>query len=145
MIVPTATAVKAAKASARCTTPLPCTGCPSTSSAKKASRPEQTAQPASNASAARFLQRRGPVPVGQLGAALGITRQQLIVALTPAGQDYAQAIISVIADLNRDVAGRVDDADLAAAVSVLQAAMFDDGTRRRAAALLRRTAAGPGL
>ena len=102
----------------------------------------------------------GPVPVGRLGAGLGVTRQaarkvadglgqrgyasmtrderdsrQLNVALTTAGQDYARAITAVIAELNAEVRERVDPAALAAADAVLRAALFDDSARRRAARL----------
>jgi DNA-binding MarR family transcriptional regulator len=119
----------------------------------------------SDAAAVRFLHRRGPVPVGRLGVALGVSRQaarkvagnlrqrgyataargtsdtrQLLIGLTPAGQDYERAIVAVIADLNHEVAGRAGDADLAVAVSVLRAAMFDDSTRLRADVLLHRVA-----
>jgi DNA-binding MarR family transcriptional regulator len=100
---------------------------------------------------------RGPVPVGRLGAALGVTRQaarkvadgleqrgyvtsardprdsrQLNISLTPAGQAYAQVLAAVIADLNREVAARVDPVQLAAADTVLRAALFDDSARWRA-------------
>lgn len=116
----------------------------------------------SDAAAVRLLLRRGPVPVGQLGTALGVTRQaarkaadglqrrgfamtrrdpddsrQLNVALTPAGQDYARAIIAVIAELNREVARRADPAQLAAADAVLRAVLFDASARQRAAWLPR--------
>jgi DNA-binding MarR family transcriptional regulator len=101
---------------------------------------------------------RGPLPVGHLGAAMGVTRQaarkvvdgleqrgyvsterdsrdtrQLNVTLTPAGRDYARAVIAVMTELNREIAGRVSPAQLAAADSVLRAALFDDGARQRAA------------
>jgi DNA-binding MarR family transcriptional regulator len=103
---------------------------------------------------------RGPLPVGRLGAALGVTRQaarkiadaleqrgyatterdsrdtrQLNVTLTPVGRDYARAVIAVTEDLNREVAGRVSPAQLAAADSVLRAALFDDSARQRASLL----------
>jgi DNA-binding MarR family transcriptional regulator len=116
----------------------------------------------SDAAAVRLLLRRGPVPVGQLGTALVVTRQaarkaadglqrrgfattrrdpddsrQLNVALTSAGQDYARAVIAVIAELNREVARRVDPAQLAAADAVLRAVLFDPSTRQRAAWLPR--------
>jgi DNA-binding MarR family transcriptional regulator len=112
----------------------------------------------SDAAAARLLLRRGPVPVGQLGLGLGVTRQaarkvadglqqrgyatterdprdsrQLNVTLTPAGQDYARAVIAVIGELNTEVAQRTDPAQLAAADAVLRAVLFDDSTRQRAA------------
>ncbi|HEV2372728.1 MAG TPA: MarR family transcriptional regulator [Streptosporangiaceae bacterium] len=110
----------------------------------------------SDAAALRLLA-RGPLAVGQFGAALGITRQaarktaaglqqrgyattardphdarQLNITLTPAGHDYAQAMTAVIAELNRDVASRADPAQLAAADTVLRAALFDDSTQQRA-------------
>jgi DNA-binding MarR family transcriptional regulator len=103
---------------------------------------------------------RGPLPVGRLGAALGVTRQaarkvadvleqrgyattgrgsrdtrQLNVTLTPAGGDYARAVIAVTEELNREVAGRVSPAQLAAADAVLRAALFDDSARQRASHL----------
>jgi DNA-binding MarR family transcriptional regulator len=103
---------------------------------------------------------RGPLPVGRLGAVLGVTRQaarkvadaleqrgyatterdsrdtrQLNVTLTPLGHDYARAVIAVTEELNREVAGRVSPAQLAAADAVLRAALFDEGTRQRASQL----------
>jgi DNA-binding MarR family transcriptional regulator len=103
---------------------------------------------------------RGPLPVGRLGAALGVTRQaarkivdaleqrgyatterdsrdtrQLNVTLTPVGRDYARTVIAVTEELNREVAGRVSPAQLAAADTVLRAALFDDGARQRASQL----------
>jgi len=111
----------------------------------------------SDAAAIRLLLRRGPVPVGQLGTGLGVTRQagrkvadglqqrgyattgrdphdsrQLNVALTPAGRDYAHAVIAVIEELNTEVGQRTDPAQLAAADAVLRAVLFDDSTRQRA-------------
>ena len=111
----------------------------------------------SDAAAIRLLLRRGPVPVGQLGTGLGVTRQagrkvadglqqrgyattgrdphdsrQLNVALTPAGRDYARAVIAVIEELNTEVGQRTDPAQLAAADAVLRAVLFDDSTRQRA-------------
>jgi DNA-binding MarR family transcriptional regulator len=103
---------------------------------------------------------RGPLPVGRLGAALGVTRQaarkiadtleqrgyatterdsrdtrQLNVTLTPVGREYARAVIAATEELNREVAGRVSPAQLAAADTVLRAALFDDGARQRASQL----------
>jgi DNA-binding MarR family transcriptional regulator len=103
---------------------------------------------------------RGPLPVGRLGAVLGVTRQaarkvadaleqrgyatierdsrdtrQLNVTLTPAGRDYARAVTAITEQLNREVAGRVSPAQLAAADTVLRATMFDDSARRRASHL----------
>jgi DNA-binding MarR family transcriptional regulator len=103
---------------------------------------------------------RGPSPVGRLGAGLGVTRQaarkvadgleqrgyatterdsrdarQLNVTLTPVGRDYARAVIALTEELNQEVAGRVSPAELAAADTVLRAALFDDSARRRASLL----------
>ncbi len=103
---------------------------------------------------------REALPVGRLGAGLGVTRQaarkiadaleqrgyatierdsrdtrQLNVTLTTAGRDYAQAVIAVTEELNREIAGRVSPAQLAAADTVLRAALFDDSARQRASQL----------
>jgi len=111
-------------------------------------------------SAAMRMLSRGPLPVGRLGAGLGVTRQaarkiadaleqrgyatterdsrdsrQLNVTLTPVGRDYARAVIAVTDELNREVAGRVSPAQLAAADAVLRAALFDDTARERASQL----------
>jgi DNA-binding MarR family transcriptional regulator len=100
---------------------------------------------------------QGPLPVGRLGADLGVTRQaarkiadaleqrgyatterdsrdtrQLNVTLTPVGRAYARTIIAVTEELNREIAGRVSPAQLAAADAVLRAALFDDSARQRA-------------
>ena len=58
--------------------------------------------------------------------------RQLNVALTAAGQDYARAVIAVIDELNREVARRVEPAQLAAADAVLRAVLFDASARQRA-------------
>jgi DNA-binding MarR family transcriptional regulator len=68
--------------------------------------------------------------------------RQLNVTLTGEGEEYARAIVLVIRELNREVARRVDPAGLAAADSVLRAALFDDSTRRRADGLPRPGSAG---
>jgi DNA-binding MarR family transcriptional regulator len=103
---------------------------------------------------------RDPLPVGRLGAVLGVTRQaarkvadaleqrgyatterdsrdtrQLNVTLTPVGRDYARAVIAVTEELNREVARRVSPAQLVAADTVLRAALFDDSARQRASQL----------
>jgi DNA-binding MarR family transcriptional regulator len=100
---------------------------------------------------------RDPLPVGRLGADLGVTRQaarkvadaleqrgyatterdlrdarQVNVTLTQLGRDYAHAVTAVIEELNQEVAGRVRPDQLAAADTVLRAALFDDGARQRA-------------
>jgi DNA-binding MarR family transcriptional regulator len=110
----------------------------------------------SDAGTLRML-RRSPLAIGQLGARLGVTRQaarkvvdglqqrgyastvrdqrdsrQLNVTLTAAGRQYARATTAVIEELNREIARRVDPAQLAAADVVLRAAMFDDSARQRA-------------
>jgi len=115
----------------------------------------------SDAAAMRLL-RRGPVPVGKLGTALGVTRQaarkvadglsqrgyattdrdsrdsrQLNVTLTQAGQEYARAVTAVIEELNREVRQRTNPAELTAADAVLRAALFDEGTQQRASRLAR--------
>jgi DNA-binding MarR family transcriptional regulator len=114
----------------------------------------------SDAAATRLL-RRGPVAVGRLGTALGVTRQaarkvadglhqrgyatiqrdpedarQFNVALTAAGQEYASAVVAVIEQLNREVMRRTDPAELAAADAVLRAVIehgTDESTQQRAA------------
>jgi DNA-binding MarR family transcriptional regulator len=109
-----------------------------------------------DAAALRMLW-RSPLPVGRLGTGLGVTRQaarkvadgleqrgyatterdsrdtrQLNVTLTQLGRDYTRAVTAVITELNREVAGRVSPAQLAAADAVLRAALFDDSARQRA-------------
>ncbi|MGA2529897.1 MAG: MarR family transcriptional regulator [Acidimicrobiales bacterium] len=99
----------------------------------------------SDAAVLRVL-RHGPVPVGQLTAVLGATRQaarkvvdglasrgfarterdvrdsrKLNVVLTPSGESYAQAVIEAIEALNRELAQRTDPDQLAAAEAVLRA------------------------
>ncbi len=57
------------------------------------------------------------------------------VTLTQAGRDYTLAIIAIIAvitELNREIAGRVSPDQLGAADTVLRAALFDDSARQRA-------------
>lgn len=105
---------------------------------------------ASDAAAVRLLA-AGPAPVGHLGPVLGVTRQaarkvargleergyatsspdpqdarKLNVALTPAGRDYAEAITQVIDTLNQALAARVQPGHLAAADTVLRAAIDND-------------------
>ncbi len=104
--------------------------------------------------------RRGPASVGELGVPLGVTRQaarkvvrgleergyastqadandarKLNVILTSAGRSYADAIIEVIADLNRAVAARVTADQLATADAVLRASIEDEGVAHLAAYL----------
>jgi len=114
----------------------------------------------SDAAALRLL-RRGPVPVGRLGAELGVTRQAarkvaeglenreyarterdahdsrvVNVVLTATGTAYAQAITEVIHTLNREFCQRVDPAQLAAADSVLRAVIAGDDALRSAASAI---------
>ncbi len=110
----------------------------------------------SDAAALRQLQ-RGPMSIGRLGTALGVTRQaarkvadalehrgfvtlardradgrQIKVSLTAAGEIYAGAVSEVIEELNRDLASRVEPSDLAAADTVLRAVLADEHTQRLA-------------
>ena len=102
--------------------------------------------------------RRGPASVGALAVPMGVTRQaarkvvrgleergyastraddedarKLNVTLTSTGRAYADAIIEVIAELNRAVVARVTADQLAAADAVLRAAIEDEGVARLAA------------
>lgn len=113
----------------------------------------------SDAATVRLLQ-RGPLSIGRLGDALGITRQaarkvadglerrglarmrrdrndarQINVTLTAAGQDYARVVRTVIDDLNRRLIRRVSAEQLAAADVVLRAVLADEHTRTVAAQL----------
>jgi DNA-binding MarR family transcriptional regulator len=115
----------------------------------------------SDAGALRLLW-RGPVPVGRLGAELGVTRQAgrkvadgleqrdyarterdvhdsrvLNVILTPEGRAYALAVIQVIHTLNREFSRRVDPAQLAAADAVLRAVITGDSTLENTASSIR--------
>ena len=110
----------------------------------------------SDAAAVRLLQ-RGPMSIGRLGAALGVTRQaarkvadglerrgfaslardefdarQVMIKLTSDGEAYAGAVRAVIEKLNRSVTRKVNPADLATADAVLRAVLADDHTRRLA-------------
>jgi DNA-binding MarR family transcriptional regulator len=89
---------------------------------------------------------RGPVSVGRLGTALGVTRQaarkivdgleqrayvttardgddarRLNATLTPMGRDYARAVVRVIGELNNALTARVEPAQLSTAMEVLRA------------------------
>jgi DNA-binding MarR family transcriptional regulator len=122
----------------------------------------------SDAAVLRMLY-RGPLAVGQLGTRLGVTRQaarkvadglqrrgyatlgrderdarQLNITLSAAGHEYARAIAVVIGELNREVARRVEPAQLAAVDTVLRAALFDDSARSRADWLPRPPSAAAG-
>lgn len=105
--------------------------------------------------------RGGPVPVGRLGAGLGVTRQAarkvaegleqrgyarterdardsrvLNVVLTAQGSAYARVLTEVIGDLNRDFCQQVDPATLAAADSVLRAVLAGDSALESAASAI---------
>jgi DNA-binding MarR family transcriptional regulator len=100
---------------------------------------------------------RSPMAIGELGEALGVTRQaarqladglvkrgyatfgsdpadgrRTLVALTPRGDDYASAVWRAQDALNEAVRGRVSGADLAAAARVLHAVLPDDARLLRA-------------
>ena len=108
--------------------------------------------------------RRGPLSIGQLGTALGTSRQaarkvadglerrglatmerdsddtrQVNVLLTADGEAYAAAVTKVIERLNRNLTRRVDAADLAGADRVLRAVLAGDRAQRVA-----ETIRGPG-
>ena len=115
----------------------------------------------SDAAALRLL-RRGPVPVGRLGAGLGVTRQAarkvadglvqrdyarterdahdsrvLNVVLTAGGIAYARVMTEVIQALNREFRQRVDPAQLAAADAILRAVFAGDSVLQQTAAAIR--------
>lgn len=99
---------------------------------------------------------RRPLAIGQLGEALGISRQaarqladglvergyagfgadpndarRTLVVLTRRGKTYGRAIWVAQDALNETVRSRVSEADLAAADAVLRAVFPDDGARQR--------------
>jgi DNA-binding MarR family transcriptional regulator len=103
-----------------------------------------------DAAVMRLLQ-RGPMSIGHLGHATGVTRQaarklvnglerrgfattsrdesdyrQINVVLTREGRRYAGAVVDVIERLNDELLARVDPADLASAQRVLRA-VLDQG------------------
>ncbi|MGO9962773.1 MAG: MarR family winged helix-turn-helix transcriptional regulator [Acidimicrobiales bacterium] len=94
---------------------------------------------------------RGPLPIGQLGSVLGITRQaasklasglarrgyaraerdardsrRINIVLTPAGRVYAKSVVEVLATLNRELSARVDPVQLAVAEAVLRTVIAAD-------------------
>lgn len=96
----------------------------------------------------------GPVPIGVLGAMLGVTRQaarkvataleqrgyaatrpdpddarKVNIVLTAKGRRYARAVVTVVEQLNREVAGRVASDRLAAADEVLRAVVVGEQYR----------------
>jgi DNA-binding MarR family transcriptional regulator len=110
----------------------------------------------SDAAVMRLLQ-RGPLSIGRLGEATGVTRQaarkiadglerrgfattsrdesdsrQINVLLTDEGARYASAVVATIERLNRELCARVDAADLAGADTVLRAVLGDGHSQRLA-------------
>jgi DNA-binding MarR family transcriptional regulator len=77
------------------------------------------------------LEQRGYATIGRDSR----DARQLNVFLTPVGRGYGLAVIAVIEELNREVAARVSLAEIAAADTVLRAALFDDSSRQRASLL----------
>jgi DNA-binding MarR family transcriptional regulator len=102
----------------------------------------------------RLLRRRRSATIGEIGMRLGITRQaarklvnglgergivaeardehdarKVNVTLTKAGHAYARAVIATVYELNHDVAGRLDAAQLAGADAALRAAIIDPRIR----------------
>ncbi len=94
--------------------------------------------------------RRGPLPVGRLGALLGTTRQagrkvvdgleqrgyattgqdatdarRTNVTLTPPGERYAAAVVEVIDELHRRLGSQVTDQEMASARTVLRAVVAE--------------------
>lgn len=103
----------------------------------------------------RLLTRR-PLAIGELGEALGVSRQaarkladgmlgrryvafeqdptdarRTLVVLTPAGEAYARVVADVQAALNMSMRERVSARDLAAADRVLRTVVTDPGARSR--------------
>ncbi len=115
---------------------------------------------------ALLLQR--PLAIGQLGEALGTSRQaarqladglvergyasfgtdqadarRTLVVLTPSGKAYGRAIWAAQDALNQSVRNRVSQADLAAADAVLRAVFPDDDARQQVAERLPPPTASP--
>ena len=116
----------------------------------------------------RLLVRRGGAAISRIGEPLGVSRQaarklvdgleqrgyayeardehdarSVKVALTPAGQAYAGAVIGAVHALNREVAERVGADDLVVADAVLRATITAEGLRTVAAHIASPTP-GPG-
>lgn len=113
-----------------------------------------------DAALVRMLSRR-PRSIGEIGTALGVSRQaarkfvtglerrglvttakdasdarQLNVGLTPHGVRYARAITDAIGALDRRLAARVEPGQLLAADAVLRATLPDEQARERARRLV---------
>lgn len=118
----------------------------------------------SDAAAVRMLL-AGPTSVGTFASFLGVSRQgarklargleergfaraardradarRVNVSLTAAGHTYAQAVVAVIAELNRETAAAVSASELAAADAVLRAVFEHDPHARRLGARIPRPA-----
>ena len=131
-----------------------------TQMARELERRGHTGYRRSDPAAVRLLGRQGPVSIGRLGDALGVSRQaarklvtglearglaqavrdemdgrQLNVQLTVAGRAYASALVEVIGQLNQSLAQRVTPEQLSAADAVLRASLTDERTRALAAYL----------
>ena len=98
---------------------------------------------------------RGPVPIGRLGTAVGVTRQaarkivegleqrayvttardgddarRINVELTPVGRAYARAVVGVIGELNHALTSRVEPTQLSTAMEVLrEVILLGEGAR----------------
>jgi DNA-binding MarR family transcriptional regulator len=104
---------------------------------------------------------RGPVPLGRAGQVLGVTRQAarkivgrlesqgyvaterdhddarvVNVVATPAGAEYARALVRVTDALNREMAASVTRSQLEGADAVLRASITDPRLSERAASLV---------
>jgi DNA-binding MarR family transcriptional regulator len=109
---------------------------------------------ASDTSVVRLLRRRNTATIGEIGSRLGVTRQaarkvvtalarrglvaeardvrdarKVNVMLTDAGHAYADAVVDTVRQLNRALAVRVAEVDLASADAALRAAIVDPATR----------------
>jgi DNA-binding MarR family transcriptional regulator len=113
---------------------------------------------ASDAVLVRLLRRRGSATITFIGHRLGVSRQaarklvdglehrgyakavrdsvdtrSVKVGLTAAGEAYAATVVTVLERLNRELALKVSDADLAATDRVLRATLRGDDDRASAA------------
>jgi DNA-binding MarR family transcriptional regulator len=86
---------------------------------------------------ARGLEQRGFASAGRDGA----DARRVNVTLTASGRSYADAVVAVIADLNRETAAAVSAEQLAAADVVLRATFVGTQRARRIGAQISRPAA----
>jgi DNA-binding MarR family transcriptional regulator len=112
---------------------------------------------------------RSPVPIGMLGASLGVTRQaarkivagleqrgyvrtvrgehdsrQLNSELTPLGEEFARAVVTVIDELNHQISLRVTHQEMLGADAVLRAVIGENETWGRIARHMAPPPARPG-